>query len=334
MNEKIRIGIYGMNGHQIHGRLKDHPDGEIAAVCMTEDQWKNLENVIPGWANIPRYDSLPEMLAGTKLDMVSLCSPKRADQEQDAILCLETGCHVYAEKPAVLTEDGLDRVLAVAKRCGREFHEIADTVFYEPFWSLRELVQSGKLGEVVQVYAQKSYPMNPGRRPQDEETDGGLIRWVGIHGVRFIEHITGLAVTNIEAVQTHFGNETLNQVANGNTTGLYTAASLQMVLANGGLATLCMNYLNPKSFPSWGNEQVRIFGTGGMAEITDGGRYTHVYTDHDEGSLDVSQSTCRDFLDLLLWHLRCGEPMPMTLDEELHPLRVVIRAEKIARSKQ
>ena len=329
MGPKLQIGLQGMNGHQIHGRLQAHPDGEIAAVCMSADAWKNL----PGHEEIPRYDSLPEMLAGTKLDMVSLCSPRRADQERDAILCLEAGCHVYAEKPAVLTENGLDRVLATAQRCGKEFHEIADTVFYEPFWSLRELVQSGKLGQVVQVYAQKSYPMNPGKRPQDEETDGGLIRWVGIHGVRFIEHITGLYVTDIEAVQTHFGNESLNHVENGDTTGLYTAASLQMRLENGGLATLCMNYLNPKSFPSWGNEQVRVFGTGGMAEITDGGRHSHVYTDRDQGELDTSHSTRRDFLDLLLRHLRYGEPMPMTLEEELHPLRVVIRAEKIARNK-
>lgn len=332
MNEKMKIGIYGMNGHQIHMRLKEHPDGEIAAVCMALEQWKNLENSIPDWVRIPRYDSLAEMLAGTKLDMVSLCSPKRADQERDAIMCLEAGCHVYAEKPAVLSEEGLDRVLTTAKRCGREFHEIADTVFFEPFWTMRELVQSGKIGQVVQVYAQKSYPMNPGKRPQDEETDGGLIRWVGIHGVRFIEHITGLYVTDVEAVQTHLGNAELNGADDN--AGLYTAAALQMKLSNGGLATLCMNYLNPRCFPSWGNEQVRIFGTGGMMEITDGGRHSHIYTDRDEGEIDTTDSTCVDFLDLLLRHLRYGEPMPMTLEEELHPLRVVIRGERGIRNQE
>lgn len=330
MEGKLQIGIHGMNGHQIHMRLREHPDGQIAAVCMTAEQWKNLENSIPNWVNIPRYDSLPEMLSGTKLDMVSLCSPKRAHQERDAILCLEAGCHVYAEKPAVLSEEGLDRVLATAKRCGREFHEIADTVFYEPFWTMRQLVQGGKIGQVVQVYAQKSYPMNPGKRPQDEETDGGLIRWVGIHGVRFIEHITGLYVTDVEAMETHLGNAELNGA--DDKTGLYTAASLQMRLSNGGLATLCMNYLNPRCFPSWGNEHVRIFGTGGMMEITDGGRHSHIYTDRDEGEIDVTGSTCVDFLDLLLRHLRYGEAMPMTLEEELHPLRVVIRGEKEIRN--
>ena len=321
--DKIRVGLHGMNGHQIHNRLKSHPDGEIAAVCMTEEEWKR----VPGWENIPRYDTLPEMLAAGGLDLVCLCSPCRGDQEKDAVLCLEAGCHVYAEKPAVLSEAALDRVLAAAEASGREFHEIADTVFFEPYWTMKKLVQSGKIGQVVQVYAQKSYPMRPGQRPQDEETDGGLIRWVGIHAMRFVEHITGLRVTDVEARETHLGNAELNGVSEG---GLYTAAVLSMTLENGGVAAICMNYLNPTGFPCWGNEHVRIFGTAGMIEITDGGKHSHIYTAQDEGEIDLADSDCRDFLDLLLAHLRQGEPMPMTIQEEQHPLRTVIRAKEKA----
>lgn len=316
--DKIRVGLYGMNGHQIHNRLKDHPDGEIGAVCFPD------KGEMPGFENVPRYDTLEAMLADDTLDMICLCSPCRADQEKDAVACLEAGRHVYAEKPAVLSEAALDRVLETAERCGKEFHEIADTVFFEPFWSMRKLVRGGKVGQVVQVYAQKSYPMRPGARPQDEETDGGLIRWVGIHAMRFVEHITGLQVTDIGAIETHLGNEKLN--GGTDDTGLFTSAVLTMKLENGGTAAICMNYLNPTGFPSWGNEHVRIFGTRGMIEITDGGRHSHIYTDRDEGEIDTSASDCVDFLDLLLRHLRYGEEMPMTIEEELHPLRVVIRA--------
>ncbi len=316
--KKIRIGLYGTNGHQIQGKLKNHPDGEIAAVAgWNEEAWKKL----PDFENIPRYETLADMLAAGGLDMVSLCSPKRAEQEEDAIACLRAGCHVYAEKPAVLTEAGLDRVLAMAKQVGKEYHEIADTVFYEPWWCLRQTVRSGKIGEVVQVYAQKSYPLG-NSRPQDEETDGGLIRWVGIHAMRFIEHITGLQVSDVSAIETHLGNVTP-------TSGLFTAAVLSMTLENGGVAAICMNYLNPKGFPGWGNEHVRIFGTDGMAEITDGGKATHVYTDRDQGEMQPD-GTCRDYLDWILAHLRLGEKLPLTEEEEFHPLRVVIRAKEKA----
>ncbi len=312
MREKIRVGLYGRNGHQIGNKLKDHPDAVLTAVCMPGETPDLGEGV-------RIYATLPEILADENVDMVSLCSPKRSEQAGDAVLCLAAGKHVYAEKPAALSEEELEEIFAVADKNGREFHEMADSVYYEPWWSLREVVRSGKIGEVVQVYAQKSYPSNFAKRPSDEETDGGLIRWVGIHAVRFIEHTTGIFVRDVCAVETRLGSDT----------GIFTAASLAMSLENGGVASVAMNYLNPVGFPGWGNETVRVFGTRGMVELTDGGKRTHLYTDRDEGELQPS-GDCRDYFDLLMRHLRYGGDLPMGREEEFHPLRVVIRAKKSA----
>lgn len=310
---KIRVGLYGRNGHQIQNKLNDHPDAVLAAVCMPGENPQVPENVRV-------YATLADMLADESLDLISLCSPKRSDQAADAVACLRAGKHVYAEKPAALTEADLDVILAVSDETGCEFHEMADSIFYEPYWTLKNVVQSGRIGEVVQVYAQKSYPSNFHKRPNDEETDGGLIRWVGIHAVRFIEHITGIHVKDIRAVETRLGSDT----------GIFTAASLAMSLENGGVASVAMNYLNPTGFPGWGNETVRVFGTRGMVELTDGGKRTHLYTDRDEGELDTAQSNCKDYFDLLARHFRFGEPLPLTREDEFHPLRVVIRAKDTA----
>lgn len=313
MADKIKVGLYGRNGHQIQNKLKNHSDAELSAVCLPGESPDFGENVRV-------YSTLADMLADDTLDLISLCSPKRADQAEDAIACLNAGKHVYAEKPAALTEADLDRIFAAADVNGREFHEMADSIFYEPYWTMKNVVQSGKIGEVVQVYAQKSYPSNFDKRPCDEETDGGLIRWVGIHAVRFVEHITGIHVRDVRAVETHLGSWT----------GIFTAASLAMSLENGGVASVAMNYLNPSGFPGWGNETVRVFGTRGMVELTDGGKRTHLYTDREEGELDTSDSSCRDYFDLLMRHFRYGEPLPLTREDEFHPLRVVIRAKDTA----
>ena len=320
MNKKLSVGLYGFWGHQIHKALYDNPEAEMTAVCGADDYWKNefrehCKN------EITYYDTLEEMLQDDRHDLISLCSHNRGDQEEDAIKCLKAGKHVYAEKPASYTEAGVDRLVATAKEHGVEFHEMAGSVCVEPYWTARKIVRSGKIGEVVQVYAQKSYPLNMAYRPQDEETDGGLVRQVGIHAMRFIEHITGLEVEEAQVRQTHLGNVDSKK-------GLYTASSWLMILNNGGVASACVNYLRPAGFPVYGNESVRIFGTEGMLEITDGGTKTHLYTNAngDEGAIDVADSGCVDFLTLLIKHLLYGNPMPMSLEEELHPLRVVIRA--------
>ena len=241
MKDKIRVGLYGANGHQIVHKLTDHPDAiPVAAAKLSDAAMRTLP------PSVRVYESLEDMLRDPELDVVSLCSPKRSHQAGDAIVCLKAGKHVYAEKPAALSEPELEAVLEAARESGKEFHEMADTVFHEPYWSVRQLVRSGKLGQVVQVYVQKSYPLRPWVRPQDEDTDGGLIRWVGIHGIRFLEHITGLRVKDVRVFQTHLGNKDPDR-------GLFPASSWAMTLENGGVAAMCANYLNPKSFPTLGN---------------------------------------------------------------------------------
>jgi len=323
MKDKLRVGLYGRNGHQIGGKVTEgHPDAVIAAVCFLGEAEEAVQAQFP---QAKVYAALDEMLAAKGVDMVSLCSPMRSSQKEDALKCIAAGVHVYAEKPAVLSEADLNEVLTAADAAGVEFHEMADTVFYEPYWSLRKLIRSGKLGQVVQVYAQKCYPSNFATRPQDEDTDGGLIRWVGVHGVRFIEHVTGLKVQDVQVTQTHLGN-------GRDEGGIFTASAWMMTLTGGAVAAMTVSYLQPKSFPHWGKEGVRVFCTGGLAEVTDGGLRTHVYTDTEHYELDTANSDCVDYLDILLSHLKNGTPLAMEREEELHPLRVVLRAWESAKT--
>lgn len=324
MKEKLKVALYGLYGHQLHRSLNDSENAEIVAVCGLGSFFTNEIRQTFG-EGVKEYSSLCEMLKDENIELVSLCSPDRSKQADEAIMCLKAGKHVYAEKPAAYTEEDLDRILAVSRESKREFHEMADSVFEEPYWSARKAVREGKIGKVVQVYVQKSYPLNVDSRPQNEYKDGGLIRQVGIHAIRFLEHITGLSVEKVNVFQTHLGNIDENA-------GLFTASSWNMTLSNGGVASACVNYLNPNGFISRGNESIRIFGTEGMLEITDGGKHTHIYTQNaDEGELDLYKSDCPDFFDLLAMHLKEGKKMPMTLDEELHPLRVCIRAYESAK---
>ena len=69
-----------------------------------------------------------------------------------------------------------------------------------------------------------------------------------------------------------------------------------------------------------------------MIEITDGGQHTHLYThEGDMGEIDTSGSDCKDFFLEIVKHLKYGSELPMTQEEELHPLRVVIRAFDLAK---
>ncbi len=310
MKNKIRVGLYGTNGHQIHARLQEHPYAELKAVAGFD------EKALSGLKVKPRVCSgLEELIADKDIDLISLCSPKRSEQATHAVQCMLGGKHVYAEKPCAMSEKDLDKIIRTSKSTGKKFHEMAGTAFEQPYLSMRKIVQSGQLGTVVQVLAQKSYPYYDGR-PQDENIDGGLALQVGIHAMRFVEHVACAKIAEIKLLQTSLGNPGIG--------GLKMAASYLIKLENGGVASIIANYLNPRGFPSWGNEALRIFGTEGFVEAVDGGTKTRlVLQDKDCGPIDTKDAS-QDYFDMFVTSLLGKSEMPLALEDELHPLRMLL----------
>jgi predicted dehydrogenase len=318
---KIGIGLYGNNGHQIQHLLENHPHAELVATAAFDTA--TLPQGLISRGDIQHYRSLEDLLKDSRVELVSLCSPRRRDQAKDAVFCLEAGKHVYAEKPCAMTEEELDEIIRTSHRTGMQFHEMAGTAFEQPYLTMGMLIKAGTIGTVVQVFAQKSYPFGDWR-PQDEDTDGGLICQNGIHALRFIEHVTGVKIREIHAVETKLGNP----VKDG---GLQIAASYMMTLENGGVASVVANYLNPRGFGIWGNEHLRIFGTQGFVEAVDGGKRTRLIVgETDMGALELPEPS-KEYFNLFVESLPGVVPMPRELEEELHPTRMVIRAKKSAK---
>ncbi len=317
--KKIKIGLYGLNGHQIQNELLSLQNAQLTAVAgFPERVIDELRKTLP---NLRCHDRLDDLLRDSDVELVSLCSPRRRDQAADAIRCLRAGKHVYAEKPCAMTEKDLDGIITAVERSGCHFHEMAGTALDAPYLAMGRVVRSGRLGPVVQVFAQKSYPYHEGR-PQDEDVDGGLTLQVGVHALRMIEHVAGTRVAGIAAMETSLGNP-----GRGN---LRMAVSFLMKLENGGVASALANYLNQRGFGGWGNETLRIFGTLGFVEAVDGGARTRlVIGDKDLGPLPDANER-RSFLALYLDALVGNGSMPFSLEEELHPTRMVIRARESA----
>lgn len=313
---KLGVGIYGLYGHQIDGLLIDHPRAQLVAAAACDPQ--QLSKRLAGKVQPTMYDDLDAMLRDERVQLVSLSSPRRADQAQQAIQCMAAGRHVYAEKPCAISEAELDELLAVSRCTGVRLHEMAGTAFEQPYLAMMQIVREGRIGQVVQVLAQKSYPWHE-RRPQDEAIDGGLVAQVGVHAARMIEHVAGQRIERVLAIDTKLGNR-------DESGELRMAASMVMRLANGGIGSIIANYLNPRGIGVWGNDHLRIFGTEGMVESTNGGTQTRLYIgDKDLGPIDTS-APAPNYFEYVLDELLENKAMPLTLEQELHPTRVVLRA--------
>lgn len=314
---KTKVALYGRSGHHIIRELTDNKRAEMIAVCKIEPK------VLPESLRdkVIYYDTLEDMLENKDIEVVSLCSPVRKQQEDQAVLCMEKGKHVYAEKPCAFTQEGVERLLETAKANEVIFREMIGTTFGQPYKAMRNVVKQGLLGEIVQVFVQKSYRSLFSNRPQNEDIDGGLTVQVGVHAARMIEHITMLKITQSACVETQLGNP----VPEGE---LRTASSVIGTLENGGVFSMVINYLNPEGFGMHGNESVRIFGTKGMMEAVDGGTKTRLIVgNQDLGALDTSEPD-DDYFELFLNKVRGESELPFDDETAMHPTIAIINAKK------
>jgi predicted dehydrogenase len=91
------------------------------------------------------FSDLAELLAGARPDVVHITTPP-ASHFEIARLCLESGCHVYVEKPFTLYAAEAEALIALANAKGLKLTAGHDDQFSHAARRMRRLVQGGYLG--------------------------------------------------------------------------------------------------------------------------------------------------------------------------------------------
>jgi predicted dehydrogenase len=92
------------------------------------------------------HSSWADVLADPAIDGVDLCLPNSL-HAHFAIEALRAGKHVLTEKPMALSVADCDRMMAAAQQAGRLLTVIHNRRFDTPALALKELLDSGDLGE-------------------------------------------------------------------------------------------------------------------------------------------------------------------------------------------
>jgi len=91
------------------------------------------------------FSDLTQLLTECRPDVVHITTPPQSHFEI-AKLCLESGCHVYVEKPFTLYEEDAQRLIALANQRGLKLTAGHDDQFRHAARRMRTLIQSGFLG--------------------------------------------------------------------------------------------------------------------------------------------------------------------------------------------
>jgi predicted dehydrogenase len=145
--------------------------------------------------DIPVYESLPELLsARPEIQMVDLCTPLEA-HEADALIVLESGRHLFCEKPLAPTLAAADRIIAAAKAAG-VMTQVGHCIrFWPEYQALRKYIRVGRGERLLSLSftRQSSRPdYTVGDWANDERRSGGAALDLHIHDTDLVVALLGL----------------------------------------------------------------------------------------------------------------------------------------------
>lgn len=168
-----------------------------------------------------------------EIDAVWIATPNVFHAEH-TVIAADCGKHVIVEKPMAVNLDEADRMIAAAERNRVKLVQGHSKIYSPAIREIRALIQSGRLGRVVQII---SWNFNDWlQRPRlasevDTRIGGGVVFRQGPHQVDIVRYLGGGRVKTVRAVA---GRSDKNFAAEGD----YTAF---MEFDDGTPATLAFN---------------------------------------------------------------------------------------------
>lgn len=141
----LKIGIVGCGkiADQHVDAIRRIPDCEVVALCDGE---LLMAKQLGERFGIPAcFSELSEMLKATRLDVVHITTPPQSHYTL-AKQCLESGSHVYLEKPFTITAGEAESLIQVAERRDLKITAGHNLQFTPETLEMRQLLSEGFLG--------------------------------------------------------------------------------------------------------------------------------------------------------------------------------------------
>lgn len=191
-NGKVRVACIGVGywGRNIARNLS-----QLGALhCVVDADEARRDEIAT--ANGTPGSSLEAALADPAIDAVAIATPAR-DHARIAIAAIESGKHVFVEKPLALTVASAEEVIRTAGRHSR-IVMVGHILHYHPgYVGLKELVKTGRLGRLQYLYSNR---LNLGKFRREED-----ILWsFAPHDISAILDLVGSEPESVDATGANF----------------------------------------------------------------------------------------------------------------------------------
>ncbi len=260
----LNIAFAGFrHGHifDLYNRVSKHTDVNLIGAWENDAETRNS---LDGKVDF-NFSTYEEILADERVDIVAI-GDYYGIRGKLVIEALKAGKHVITDKPLCTSLDELDEIERLASEKNLIVHCMFSMRYEANIVALKSLIESGKLGEITNVYFGGQHPLNYGVRPMwyfEDGKHGGTINDIAIHGIDIIKYAMNLRPTKILAARCW--NKYATEAKN-----FKDSAQFMLELENGAGVIADVSYaaVSSQSLPTyWG---FIVWGTKGMAKFSYG----------------------------------------------------------------
>ena len=298
--QPFRTGVFSVVKHDYLPRaIAAHPRFDLVGVAddATRPKWTHRRNqLFADEFEIPYVRDIEQSIAEFEMEAVAV-SPEAERHCDLAVRAAEAGLHVVVDKPLSTSLSECDRLVDAVRRNNVRCL-VWNRNFLPAIVQAREVVESGRIGELVSVhcdfyFAKDAGPPIGSRREGDppinwlerqleahaDGSDGGIgvapmgeLQVEGVYPLAYIHMLTKGAQAQRVFARTlsHF-----HQAHADN--GVDDLASVSIELEGGLLASLCIGRTGAASHPDIGEIKLHLVGTKGATVITEASPEVGVY---------------------------------------------------------
>lgn len=192
---QLRIGMIGVTGRGGLWKSWHNPDGRSIVVGGADIDPIKLNRFSSEHGGNPIITTdYRELLQRDDIDAIAVTSPDFCHEEH-AVAALQSGKHVFCEKPLAITIEGCDRILNSWHDSDQKLMVGFNMRYMNIFRTMKEIIDSGTLGEIKAVWVRHFVGMGSDFYYHDwhaaQKNTTSLLLQKGSHDIDMIHWLTG-----------------------------------------------------------------------------------------------------------------------------------------------